>query len=478
MEEDKTTFAAAAAAATAAAEKRSLTAISSGRGIMSFLEPPTSEAEALAAAALRERYRFLGDEADARAARARWKCQRSERAVAARSSLKVLYATEAQMWKAEADEATASRDSAENEESAGGQEGVAGVSVLTETNSGDGDDKVFDDTIKAEAGGKCTVNGNHNASVEVKAAEVDDTLSRGPSVPEPKVVSLPTQSLPLKNSSEAILHSIVDVDNVTGTSHADRLSPPSNLVTEADSIASKIAGYENKKHQDEVNFSHVTIVDEPGGKSANASAALGNWPGKTWKDSCVPTNDTPLKFSHINIVRDPGGSSFGVSQALRIDVGRDGDSAESPAQESVSRTTQDPGGNLAGASSTMTFSSIVHATDGNNTRPVRSSESKLSGGHDDLETRPTTVREPSKNSPLANASIAAEVTAATGEEAICNQRRDLRQDPHDSKSVQDGAVVTASEARVKARLGEGGEGLEVPAGEAVGTNCPNLEVRL
>ncbi|CAM9241299.1 unnamed protein product, partial [Discosporangium mesarthrocarpum] len=73
-----------------------------GGGMLSFLDPPTSEAEERAMEALRERYRRLEGEADARMLRARWRRKRVARIPLARAALKVLRADESELWATEA----------------------------------------------------------------------------------------------------------------------------------------------------------------------------------------------------------------------------------------------------------------------------------------------------------------------------------------------------------------------------------------
>ncbi|CAM9190084.1 unnamed protein product, partial [Hapterophycus canaliculatus] len=124
----------AAAAAAAAAEDLSAAATSDGRGVLSFLNPPTSEAEAFAAAAIKERYRVLGEEADARAARARWKRRRSARMVTARAALSVLYAEERHLWQIIAAEAAAS--AAVGSDGAAGNEAAAVHAAVDEALGG------------------------------------------------------------------------------------------------------------------------------------------------------------------------------------------------------------------------------------------------------------------------------------------------------------------------------------------------------
>lgn len=294
--------AAAAAAAGDGAEKPSSAAVygGGGGGLLSFLDPPTSEAEVFAAAAITERYRLLSEEANARKARARWKRQRSARAVAARASLKVLYAEESHLWRgmaAKAAGAAVGHGSPGNGLVIDGSahqapeaiEAAPVASANSDSDSGNGGQSghVAEEAFAEDEGQAAGDSGGDE--VEVKAAEVGEAVVREE---EPLVPGNP----------------------------------------------------DKRKHPEDVKFSPVAIVDEPGGKSVNVSAALGG-----------PADETPrLKFSHVNILQDPGGKSCGVSQALGAGVdssvrgGGDGAAAAGsslPGRSGLRRIVQEPGGN-------------------------------------------------------------------------------------------------------------------------------------
>lgn len=103
------------------------------------------------------------------------------------------------------------------------------------------------------------------------------------------------------------------------------------------------------KHPEDAEFSPVAIVDKPGGNSVSVSAALGDTAG-----------DTPrVKFSHVSIVQDPGGASRGVSGALgagadsSVSGGGGGDASTSgalPGRSGLRRIVEEPGGSSSGVS--------------------------------------------------------------------------------------------------------------------------------
>ncbi len=299
--------AASAAAADAAAEESAAAAASGKGGVLSFLDPPTSEAEAFAAAAITERYRVLGEEADARAARARWKRRRSSRVVAARAALKVLYAEESHLWKGMAAQAG---------------EAMAGAGTPGVEPQGTGPARTAEDSeaaLVASLGGSSD-SGSGKAG-RVAGESQARALGQGAS-----------------DDGGGISEVETEVEREEAGDATVRGGTP--VVLER-----------HVKHSEDTKFSPVTIVDEPGGKSAGVSAAL---------DSTADEALGP-KFSHVNIVQEPGGKSSGVSEALGADIGGGGsgggvtDAAAGslPGRSGVRRIVQGPGGDSHAVSRIM-----------------------------------------------------------------------------------------------------------------------------
>eukprot|EP00752_Nemacystus_decipiens_P001949 g1876.t1 len=316
-----------------------------GGGVLSFLDPPTSEAEAFAAAAITERYRVLGQEADARAARACWKRQRSARAVAARTSLKMLYAEESHLWR---------RMAAENATAAASHDRPTGNGVVADDSAHQAAEATPSVSPRGDLdGGDGVQNGRVAEETEKSADRKDqaagDSESGG-------------MEVDVEDAEETAVHKVVAVVPETPDKH---------------------------EHHEEARFSSLTIVDEPGGKSVSVSAALGG-----------PADETAtVRFSHVNIIQDPGGASCGVSGALGENVGGNvsgggGDDAATagflPGRSGLRRIVQEPGGNSSGVSRIMSHgardaadraSTVGNgAVDGASVDPVPGASIQASGG--------------------------------------------------------------------------------------------------
>lgn len=230
------------------------------RGILSFLDPPTSEARQQAADALHERYRLLSDAAHAREARARWLLSRRRRAVAAHEALKSLYGGEATAWKAE---------------------------VMARSMS----DKTAE-CLETRSVAVCPLR------------EVDEELDLAREEQEGTSRSLADQGSLDEGGTEAM---------VSGEACVHSHSPGAICAPRGDSI----------------KFSHIQVTQEPGGSSAGVARALGNAMYRAPRTGSLGDprdegdrsvgDDSPVKFSHVTIVEEPGGKSSGVSQALGAD---------------------------------------------------------------------------------------------------------------------------------------------------------------
>ncbi|CAM9649955.1 unnamed protein product [Ectocarpus sp. 6 AP-2014] len=295
----------------APAEKPSPAAVYGGQGVLSFLDPPTSEAEAFAAAAITERYRVLGEEADARATRARWKRQRSARVVAARASLKMLYEEEMHRWEGMA--AGAGPGAESHSTTAGHEAGVSdadnadntlhGVEVSSADAVGGGPDS-SDGTGGGQMGHvveQAVAEGELNADsdgsrVEVRAEEEVGTIKRG-------------------RDSE-------------GSGAPDK-----------------------RPGGDDANISPVGILDAPSGQLAGVAEAVGS----------TGNEAQGIKFSHVTIVQEPGGKSHGVSGAFAANIDGGGDDATTtaplPGRSGVRRIVQEPGGNSSAVSRILSHDS-------------------------------------------------------------------------------------------------------------------------
>lgn len=378
------------------------------QGILYPLGPPTSEAEERAAAALRERYRLLGQEADARAARARWMRRKSERARAARSSLQSLYAAEASMWANElatAKVTPAAGGITTGDRSSGTSEIVVSVNaekiavedkhsategVVIESVDGPatamlqyGDNG--DETPAAGDGG--TIDGDEWVEVELLEGECK-SASEGIDIATASIASSVANTAQISAVPKTDWRGSRDSDEVqSGQEDGSRLGLAQSEVG--------VQGGSNGFDDQRIKFSHVRIVQEPGGNSVGAARALGGGHGNGENPRGGESNigerggdgddggrarhvdkDPPLEFSHVQIVEEPGGRSSGVSQAFSAvgvsdDCGGDTSLIASTTHRSGPRITQDPGGNSTGVSRAMTHDLLVigagdgHLGDGN-----------------------------------------------------------------------------------------------------------------
>ncbi|CAM9397416.1 unnamed protein product [Scytosiphon promiscuus] len=282
-------------------EETSTAAVASGgRGVLSFLNPPTSEAEAFAAAAITERYRLLGEEADARAARARWKRRRSARMVSARASLNMLYAKERQLWQVMAAEGAAS---------AAKSGGVSGVeaAAFSPTINGVLERKEASSTIVAR--GESGDGDREETGSASEEAAVEDEVGIG------------------DDGEEGNAEIGSEVEKMS-----DAIVQPGGAIPDA-------PNEDDTMQFSSATFSPVTIVDEPGGKSVGVSAALDSLGDEAHE----------IKFSHVQILQEPGGKSCGVSGALSAEADGLGSKALAaeplPGRCGARNIVQEPGGN-------------------------------------------------------------------------------------------------------------------------------------
>lgn len=288
----------------------------SGRGLLSFAEPSTSE-KAEAASALREKYRLLYEETDAREVWARWRRMRRERLVEARASLRALYADEVVEWNAAVAAGTKGR-SIYGEKVDGAVEW--GSHAMLPDGSCSGDDLRNTDRGRTAEGDDIAI----CEWVEVKAAESDV---------EPNLVGEEGRRVfPGPRMTSAIdagnLSRLVTARRRTeGDGTEERRGVSSNIARDRERGRSKAAGHQiglSDTH-DNVKFSPVTIVQDPGGSSSGVMSALRNWAGITLEESAELAEQPPGKFSHIKIVEKSSRSSVAMTRALGADrVGRDG----------------------------------------------------------------------------------------------------------------------------------------------------------
>lgn len=374
LEGDRAAVASAAAASSMAAAEESVLS-TSGRGILSFLDPPTSEAEALAATILRERYRMLEEEADARAARARWKRKKIERVAKTRASLKVLYAEEAHAWK-DAAAAIAARRKATGDEASGGTETNFADTTATSAAdvAGNGDGNTDSDAEEAVEGDKRAIGGGVGGWVEVTTPEAGETATRGVSVDSSTATVAHATTHPQAEISSTEVEEIPEVADKTATGRRERSSADEDSAEEETSASLNAIGRRDAEksdgcsddHSDEAKFSHVTIVAEPGGKSTGAARALGSWAAET-RGGVPPTPDYPLeKFSHVNIVQEPGGSSSGVSRALGAEAVEADDGTRSVSRGPDLQAVPAPSGEASGVSQLGPPTSVCDDTRGSN----------------------------------------------------------------------------------------------------------------
>lgn len=466
---DAATAAAAALSASApvsTTEQASSVAALSGRGILSFLDPPTSEAEAFAAAALNERYRLLGEEADARAARARWKRQRSERTVAARASLNMLYAKEASAWKVMA--AEAARGVGETTEN-------RGIDAVLSTDAAGGNGGSVGNEKDAE-------HGNTEGKMAIEIERGEDVVAQGrPAAPESAPSPLPpppaAQLPPLRRSRVGIPLGDIDAAIADKTGQDRHPSGHGGAVMakeQATSTAVERDSRQGDRYRDDTKFSPVTIVQEPGGKSAGMSAALGKRAGETLLDRTPPLDDPPLKFSHVKIVQTPGGRSDGVSRALGADAGG-GDDTRAPSALGMGvETTQDLCGKASSVSRVSSSASLLHVAGFVDGAVQRLGDAVLGNtdGNDNLESRETQA----SDIDFASVLHALEMTTG-GEDSLGSHIGESLQDGQSSRRSSVDVAEATSEARVGAEgSGDAGEP-QAAVGRTIGFAFPTAKVR-
>lgn len=313
-------------------------ASSSERGLLSFAEPSTSE-KAEAASALREKYRLLYEETDAREVWARWRCRRRERLAEARASLRALYADEVVEWNAAV--ATGTKEMSIYGEKVDGAVEWSPHAMLAD-GSCSGDDLRNTDRSR-------TVEGEDIAIcewVEVKVVEPNFVGEEGHRVfPD----SMMTSAIDAGNLSRLVTAR----KRTEGDETEERRGVSSNIDRDRERGRSKAAMHQiglSDTHGN-IKFSPVTIVQEPGGSSSGVTNALGNWAGITLEESSEFAEQPPGKFSHIKIFENSSRSSAAMARALGVDrVGRDG-AVRSPVCDSGPLVLQPDagGGNIVDA---------------------------------------------------------------------------------------------------------------------------------
>lgn len=408
--------------------------------MFSFLEPPTSAAEEQVAETLRERYRLLGEEADARAARARWKRRRSERARSARSVLKAMYTAETRLWMAESAAAAAAGtsdpvddlssegetsavfESERDEAAAAGVTEPSAVAALPES----------DGNTDGAGEGRGTFDGSERVDVEWTAENRE--LSPGALPVQATAMAMPTamnqaQQLAVPASDEDAQASDTAIVAVDEEGH-----PDSSRMGE---LAHAGVG---EPHDDaRIKFSHVTITQEPGGKSTGVARALGGGDdggdGGTVEasgteegekiirerrggdeDAYLGDNDRPpaLKFSHVTIIEEPGGSSAGVSQALggAVEVSRSGGGSGGSSREPGANASHVPHTTIPDLHTVSGDKEIGDGSgDGTKTEPERTDDGLIAVGEE--------LRPPVDGDTSASAGVLGEPSPArVAEEAL------------------------------------------------------------
>ncbi|CAM9476924.1 unnamed protein product [Ectocarpus sp. 4 AP-2014] len=315
LEGDRAAAAAAAAAnvtaAATAAEQPSPAAVYGGQGVLSFLDPPTSEAEALAAAAITERYRVLGEEANARAARARWKRQRSARVVAARASLKMLYEEEMHLWEGMA--AGVGPGAESHSTTAGHEAGVSDADNADNTLRG-----VEASSADAVGGGPDSSDGTGGGQM---GHEVEQAVAEGE-----------------LNADSDGSRAEIQAEEEVGTIKRGRDSEGSEAP-------------DKHPRGDDANISPMGSLDAPSGQLAGVAEAVGS----------AGNEAQGIKFSHVTIVQEPGGNSHGVSGAFAANIDGGGNDATTtdplPGRSGVRRIVQEPGGNSSAVSRILSHDS-------------------------------------------------------------------------------------------------------------------------
>lgn len=211
----------------------------------------------------------------------------------------------------------------------------------------------------------------------------------------------------------------------------------------------------DKQHHEDVKFSPVNIVDEPGGKSVGVSAALG-----------IPTDDARgVKFSPVNIVQEPGGKSCGVSSALGGASGSGDDDATTagslPELSDAGRIMQAPRGVSNALSSVTSHDSSVAV--GGMSGAAREEEHQAHDHGSNVECLPRTAAIGSGESSLGvslRAVQGATVSAsAGGGDAECRSRSGKAlQDAPSSGCWTEPTEIAAAEERPEA-TGDGSSGV-------------------
>lgn len=459
-----------ASASASTTEQVSSVAALSGRGILSFLEPPTTEAETSAAAALSERYRLLGEEADARAARARWKRQRSERAVAARASLSMLYAKESNAWKVMAAEAAGrGGETAPNR----------GVDVTIST-AAVGDAVGNDGSVGYD---KNTEHDDTDGGMAIEVHVGEDAVAQGGlTVPESAPSPPPPAALspPLRRSSEDTSLGETDVTIADGISKDERPSGHDGAVMtkgQAASTTMERNSRQGDRHRDDTKFSPITIVQEPGGKSTGVSAALGKRAGETLLDR-TPPDDPLLNFSQVKIVQELGRKSDGVSRALGADADDGGDTRVPSDHGADVGTTQELRDKASSVSRVPSSASphVAGVVDVAIQGLGRLGYAILgeTEGRDNLESR---SRESQASDNDFASVLRAMETTGRGEDGVCSHSGESFQDGQPSGRSSVDVAQTASEARVEAEGSSDGGEPEAAVGRTIGFALPTIKVR-
>ncbi|CAB1112702.1 unnamed protein product [Ectocarpus sp. CCAP 1310/34] len=377
LEGDRAAAAAAAAVAAAnvtaaatAAEKPSPAGVYGGQGVLSFLDPPTSEAEAFAAAAITERYRVLGEEADARAARARWKRQRSARVVAARASLKMLYEEEMHLWEGMA--AGAGPGAESHSTTAGHEAGVSDVDNADNTLQ----DVVDSSSADAVGGGPDSTDGTGGGQM---GHVVEQAVAEGELIAD-------------SDGSRVEVRAEEEV----GTSKRGRDSEGSEAP-------------DKRPGGDDANISPVGMLDAPSGQLAGVAEAVGS-----------AGNDAQgIKFSHVTIVQEPGGKSHGVSGAFAANIDGGGDDATTrgplPGRSGVRRIVQEPGGNSSAVSRILSHDSADGVDKAQRAGPIaEDSREREHDNNDGEHVSRATVRESGQSAVGGSLAVGADAPMAVG----------------------------------------------------------------
>ncbi|CAM9896948.1 unnamed protein product [Ectocarpus fasciculatus] len=431
LEGDRAAAAAAVAAANAtavatAAEKPSPAAAYSGQGVLSFLDPPTSEAEAFAAAAITERYRVLAEEADARAARARWKRQRSARVVAARASLKMLYAEELHLWEGMA---AGAGSGAESHSSTAGNE--AGVSDADSTLHG------------VEASSAAAVGGDPVGSDGAGGGQMGRVVEQA--------------------VAEGELNADSDGSGVEVRAEEDVGTINRGRDSEGSGAPDKHPG------GDDANISPTGILDAPSGQLAGVAEAVGS----------AGNEAQGVKFSHVTIVQEPGGKSHGVSGAFAANIDGGGDEATTtgplPGRSGLRRIVQEPGGNSSAVSRILSHDSTDGVDKASRTGRIAEGEDKgerENDNNDGEHVSRATVRESGQSAVGGSLAVEEGAPMAVGEvEGDTESRSSARTALIDSPTCGSRTDPNAADSRLETV--KGGAVATIPHREGPADNRPN-----